>query len=87
VNSRKYDPTGKLDELALAHENDSKLPGRGGQGRTWITQRVVYVETISHNHYLRYVTAFTTPFGNQIVHLRGSTRGTQREPRAMESRL
>lgn len=58
----KYDPTGKLGEAALAHEND--LEGClivVAKAERLDQMHVVYVETVSHNRYLKYVTAFTVP--------------------------
>jgi hypothetical protein len=53
---RKYDPTGAVDDLVLAHENDLEgclvvvAKSRTGQGR----ERVVFVESLAHNKFLRY---------------------------------
>ena len=68
----KYDPTGKLGEAALAHEND--LEGClvvVAKVNAIDQMHVVYVETVSHNRYLKYVTAFTVPATSNraIVHL------------------
>lgn len=58
----KYDPTGKLNEAALAHEND--LEGClvvVAKANGLDEMHIVYVETVSHNRYLKYVTANTSP--------------------------
>ena len=54
----KYDPTGLAREVTLAHENDMEgclvvAEKRGGDELR--EARVVYVETLSHNRFLRYV--------------------------------
>jgi hypothetical protein len=54
----KYDPTGLSDLAALSHENDMEgclvvaLKSGAGDERA----SVVYVETLAHNHFLRYKT-------------------------------
>ncbi|MEO6390693.1 MAG: hypothetical protein ABIP75_02505 [Pyrinomonadaceae bacterium] len=80
----KYDPTGKLSEAALAHEND--LEGClvvVAKGDSPDQGKVVYVETVSHNRYLKYVTAFAVPAiaSGQIVHLENSHPQLYVEPK------
>lgn len=54
---RRYDPTGVVDDLVLAHENDLEgclvvvAKARGGAANR---ERVVFVESLSHNKFLRY---------------------------------
>ncbi|MFQ3639189.1 MAG: hypothetical protein SNJ62_04165 [Chloracidobacterium sp.] len=54
---RNYDPTGVVDDLVLAHENDLEgclvvvAKARAGQSAG---ERVVFVESLAHNKFLRY---------------------------------
>lgn len=54
---RRYDPTGVVDDLVLAHENDLEgclvvvAKGRDGRGSG---ERVAFVESLAHNKFLRY---------------------------------
>lgn len=80
----KYDPTGKLGEAALAHEND--LEGClvvVAKGESIDQGKVVYVETVSHNRYLKYVTRFTVPSiaSGQLVQLENSHPQLYVEPK------
>jgi len=58
----KYDPTGLLDEAALSHENDMEgcLVVVLKAGTDIERARTVYVETLAHNHFLKYTTEATT---------------------------
>ncbi len=52
---RKYDPTGVVDDLVLAHEND--LEGClvvVAKSRGQVREQVVFVESLAHNKFLRY---------------------------------
>jgi hypothetical protein len=53
----KYDPTGMGDEASLAHENDMEgclvVVEKGGQDLD--KARVVFVETLAHNNFSRYL--------------------------------
>lgn len=53
----KFDPTGLADEAVLAHENDLEgaLVVVEKRGTSYENGRVVYVETLAHNKFLRYV--------------------------------
>ncbi len=53
----KYDPTGQLEEAALAHENDMEgcLVVVARNGNDLQQASIVYVETIAHNRILKYV--------------------------------
>ena len=55
----KYDPTGLAMEATVAHENDMEgcLVVVAKQGSDLTRARVVYVETLAHNRFLRYVVA------------------------------
>lgn len=59
----RYDPTGKLEEAALAHENDMEgcLVVVAKNGNDLERARVVYVETMAHNTFFKYVPEGTTP--------------------------
>jgi hypothetical protein len=52
----KYDPTGLLDEAVLAHENDMEgcLVVVAKDGANLDEARVVFVETLSHNRFLKF---------------------------------
>lgn len=52
----KYDPTGRLDDAVLAHENDLEgcLVVVEKKGASIDDARVVYVETLAHNKFLKY---------------------------------
>ncbi|MFL6211423.1 MAG: hypothetical protein ACJ74W_21420 [Pyrinomonadaceae bacterium] len=54
--SGKYDPTGLAGEATVAHENDMEgcLVVVAKQGNDLARARVVYVETLAHNHFLKY---------------------------------
>ncbi len=58
----KYDPTGKSDEAVLAHENDLEgcvvVAKKKGPGATDLN--VVFVETLAHNKFLKYVAGTVT---------------------------
>jgi hypothetical protein len=80
----KYDPTGKLGEAAFAHENDFEgCLVVVAKAQTLEKSQVVYVETISHNRYLKYVTAYTVPASATlpIVHLNQSHPELYIEPK------
>lgn len=53
---RKYDPTGVVDDLVLAHENDLEgclvVVAKSRAGRAG--EQVVFVESLAHNKFLRY---------------------------------
>ncbi|HEU4391031.1 MAG TPA: M48 family metallopeptidase [Blastocatellia bacterium] len=72
----KYDPTGLSDEAVLAHEND--LEGCmivAQKGNSVDAAKVVYVETVAHNRFLRYAAENSaTPGVQQITLRRGRPR-------------
>ncbi|HYE12989.1 MAG TPA: hypothetical protein VD968_00955 [Pyrinomonadaceae bacterium] len=55
----RYDPTGLAEEAVLAHENDMEgcLVVVEKQGDDLGAARVAYVETLSHNRFLKYAAA------------------------------
>jgi hypothetical protein len=61
----KYDPTGLSDEAALAHENDMEgcLVVVRKAGADLERARVVYVETVAHNRFLKYAVEAETDGG------------------------
>ncbi|MGQ9897042.1 MAG: hypothetical protein ACUVR8_05745 [Acidobacteriota bacterium] len=66
---QQYDPTGIVNDLVLAHENDLEgclvvvAKARAGQDR----ERVVFVESLAHNKFLRYTSgAKSTPTSIQL---------------------
>ncbi len=54
--SSKYDPTGLADKATVAHENDMEgcLVVVAKQGDDLARAHVVYIETVAHNHFLKY---------------------------------
>jgi hypothetical protein len=67
----KYDPTGQLGEAALAHENDMEgcLVVVAKNGNDLQQARVVFVETMAHNKFLKYVTEAAQPGGFETISL------------------
>jgi hypothetical protein len=67
----RYDPTGKLEEAALAHENDMEgcLVVVAKNGNDLQQASVVYVETMAHNRFWKYVVEGSTPNGFDTVRL------------------
>ena len=61
----RYDPTGLADEATVAHENDMEgcLVVVAKQGNDMTRARVVYVETLAHNRFLKYMPEGTTTEG------------------------
>lgn len=53
----QYDPTGRANEAVLAHENDLEgaLVVAEKVGEDFMQARLVLVETLAHNNYLKYV--------------------------------
>lgn len=69
----KYDPTGLSDEAVLAHENDLEgclvvVHKRGGSPDQ---ARTVYVETLAHNRYIKYVPERRAAAGYEKVAMDG----------------
>jgi Zn-dependent protease with chaperone function len=70
---RSNDPTGRADELVLAHENDLEgclltVEKHGDNPRD---AQVVFVETLAHNEFLKYVPESAPREGFQTVRLAG----------------
>ena len=67
----KYDPTGLAEETALAHENDMEgcLVVVAKNGNDLEHGRVVFVETLHHNLFSKYVTGETVPKAFEKVKL------------------
>ncbi len=53
----QYDPTGRADEAVMAHENDLEgaLVVAEKDGEDYTRARLMLVETLAHNNYLKYV--------------------------------
>jgi hypothetical protein len=66
--SGKYDPTGLAGEATVAHENDMEgcLVVVAKQGSNLARARVVYVETLAHNHFLKYTASATEGAANVV---------------------
>jgi hypothetical protein len=83
----KYDPTGLSDLAALSHENDMEgclvvaLKSGAGDQRA----SIVYVETVAHNHFLKYKTGDAPEGGSHhgvdIVGLEGGHPRLYVEPK------
>ena len=58
----RYDPTGLLGEAILAHENDMEgcLVVAAKTGTDFKQARVVFVETLAHDRFFKYITEATT---------------------------
>jgi len=69
----KYDPTGLAEESVLAHENDMEgcLLVVAKSGTEPKSARVVYVETLHHNVFSRYVTGKPIPQGFEPIEMDG----------------
>ena len=67
----KYDPTGQLGEAALAHENDMEgcLVVVAKNGNDLQHARVMYVETMAHNKFLKYAVEGMSDDGLNTVSL------------------
>ncbi|MCC7176484.1 MAG: M48 family metalloprotease [Bryobacterales bacterium] len=59
----QYDPTGRADEAVMAHENDLEgaLVVAEKDGEDYTKARLLLVETLAHNNYLKY-----TPPGSSL---------------------
>ena len=59
----KYDPTGLAEEAALAHENDMEgcLIIAAKDGKDLERSRVIFVQTLHHNNFSRYVYGDLSP--------------------------
>lgn len=69
----KYDPTGLADEAALAHENDLEgcLVVVEKNGNDPQKARTVYVETLHHNTFSRYIAGESAIEGANAVRVEG----------------
>jgi hypothetical protein len=65
----RYDPTGLSAEATVAHENDMEgcLVVVAKQGNDFARARVVYVETLAHNRFLKYTVAATEGSDNVVT--------------------
>jgi Zn-dependent protease with chaperone function len=77
------DPSGRAQELVLAHENDLEgslvvVEKQGGDPRAG---KVVFVETLAHNEFLKYVPESATREGLGTVRLAGRRVKLYIEPR------
>lgn len=59
-HGKRYDPTGLIEEVVLAHENDMEgclvvVAKAAGEETDLGRAQVVYVETLAHNRFLKYV--------------------------------
>jgi hypothetical protein len=83
----KYDPTGLLDEAVFAHENDMEgcLVVVLKAGDDLARARTIYVETLSHNRFLKYITETATADdshrGFDTVNLEGARPQLYVEPK------
>jgi hypothetical protein len=69
----KYDPTGLADEATLAHENDLEgcLVVVEKNGKDPQKARAVYVETLHHNNFSRYIAGESSIEGATTVRVEG----------------
>ncbi len=79
----KYDPTGQLEEAALAHENDMEgcLVVVAKNGNDLQQASIVYVETIAHNEILKYVPQNSAANGFDAVGLEDQSPRLYIEPK------
>jgi hypothetical protein len=79
----QFDPTGRADEAVLAHENDLEgalvVAEKGGASPAGA--RVVFVQTLAHNQFLRYVPAGASHPGADAVLMEGQRPRLFIEPR------
>ncbi len=69
----KHDPTGWLEEAGVAHENDMEgcLIVVEKSGNDLERARVVFVETLHHNDFSRYLSGDTAPKGFGLFRAEG----------------
>lgn len=79
----KYDPTGQLGEATLAHENDMEgcLVVVAKNGNDLQQARVVFVETMAHNRFLKYVAEDAQPGGFDTISLEAQRPRLYVEPK------
>jgi hypothetical protein len=79
----KYDPTGQLIEIALAHENDLEgcLVAVAKSGDELEQARVVFVETVAHSKFLKYVAEGSTLNGFGTARMEGQRPRLYVEPK------
>ena len=79
----KYDPTGRVAEATVAHENDMEgcLVVVVKQDAELQRARVVYVETLAHNRFLKYTVAETAAGDAQSVSFAGQRPRLYVEPK------
>jgi hypothetical protein len=79
----RFDPTGRADEAVLAHENDLEgaLVVAEKRGASLAAARVVFVQTLAHNQFLRYVPAGISHAGADTVPMEAQRPRLFIEPR------
>jgi hypothetical protein len=79
----KYDPTGQLIEIALAHENDLEgcLVAVAKSGDDLERARAVFVETVAHGKFLKYTAEGAPASGSGTVSLEGQRPRLYVEPK------
>lgn len=81
----QYDPTGLASEAVLAHENDLEgclvVAEKQSGGNDPRQARVVFVETVAHNKFLKYVPAGSSLRGFGTVDLEGERPRLYVEPK------
>jgi hypothetical protein len=79
----KYDPTGQLIEISLAHENDLEgcMVVVAKNGDDLEKARVVFVETLAHGKFLKYVNEGSALKGFGTVSLEGQRPRLYIEPK------
>jgi hypothetical protein len=70
---RRFDPTGRADEAVLAHENDLEgcLVVAEKNGDDPVNATTLFVETLSHNRFLRYARSVAPDSAYSVVPLIG----------------
>src|SRR5918993_2537872 len=80
----KYDPTGLSQSAVLAHENDMEgclvVAAKGG-GDDLASAAVVFVETLAHDRFMKYVPAGSPRAGFQTVRVDGQRPALYVEPK------
>lgn len=79
----KYDPTGLSDEAVLAHENDLEgcLVVVEKRGQNLDRARTVFVETLAHNQFLKYLPGRSAARGHETVAMDGQRAQLFVEPK------
>ena len=79
----KYDPTGRAQEATLAHENDMEgcLVVARKEGNDLQKARVVFVETIAHNKFLKYAAEGASTIDAEKLSVEGQRARLYIEPK------